>query len=321
MREIDKNKNQFIQREVDLTYLWKKIWGHRSRVLGVAGTILFIGIVYAFIIATPLYRSSTSLYQTTQEKGANSQLQVLAAQFGIGSLGSGGNFNIPDYVNSRRLRTSIIKKAWAMYNTKNDSVFLYDYWDIVRDDQYVKEELARIKLAKRISVFMDDETDLITIEVLMEHPQLAADIANFIGKQVSLYLTQEKQFQGRENRKFIDGRLNRAKEELKASEQAYKLFLEQNRAYANNPELVVEHNRLKRDLNIKEEIYLTLAKQRELALIEEVKDTPIINILDEGTRAIKKAQPKRLIILILFSLIGTILGVSSTFINLPKFKQ
>ena len=48
------------------------------------------------------------------------------------------------------------------------------------------------------------------------------------------------------------------------------------------------YSRLNRDVELKKEIFLTLQQQLELARIEEVRQSPILHILDLAVPASKK---------------------------------
>jgi tyrosine-protein kinase Etk/Wzc len=69
----------------------------------------------------------------------------------------------------------------------------------------------------------------------------------------------------------------------------------------------LEQERLIRDVSINTALYSELRKQFELARIEEVKNVPIINVLDRAIPATKKSSPKRSLI-VLFALVmgGTV---------------
>ena len=88
------------------------------------------------------------------------------------------------------------------------------------------------------------------------------------------------------------------KKELENSELELKDFKERNRGYEGSPELFMIFSQLFREVEAKKEVYLTLQKQLELARIEEVKQSPILHILDYAVPPIRKSSPNRLFFLI-----------------------
>ena len=79
--------------------------------------------------------------------------------------------------------------------------------------------------------------------------------------------------------------------DLKNSEQALKAFKEQNRL-TSSPSLQLEQDRLSREVQVQKDIYITLKQQLELAKIEEVQETSIVQILDYPTQPLSPALEK-----------------------------
>ena len=87
------------------------------------------------------------------------------------------------------------------------------------------------------------------------------------------------------------------KEDLTKSENVLKEFREKNRQVLS-PQLLLEQERLIRDVQINATIYTELRKQFELVKIEEVKNIPVINVMDSARAPAKKDKPKRAIIVL-----------------------
>ena len=65
---------------------------------------------------------------------------------------------------------------------------------------------------------------------------------------------------------------------------------------------ILERIRLLRDLEVNQQVFITLKNQFEIAKLEESKERLFINILDNAHPSIEKAHPK-IIVIILFSII------------------
>lgn len=74
------------------------------------------------------------------------------------------------------------------------------------------------------------------------------------------------------------------------------------------PELMVEYLRLRRDLEAQNKIFELLTEQLELARLMETKDTPTIQVLDHAVVPLKKAWPKRMLIVFIASLSSFLLS-------------
>ena len=60
-----------------------------------------------------------------------------------------------------------------------------------------------------------------------------------------------------------------------------------------SPQILLEQERFIRDVQINATVYTELRKQFELVKIEEVKNIPVINVMDSARPPAKKDKPKR----------------------------
>jgi len=308
--------------EINLINLFKVIWGGRWFIIltTLVGSLLVLAYTYTL---TPLYKSEISLYPvlSSSKPAGISQLQGLAASFGYDLGAAETNFNIPDVVNSKRIRLAIINHDWYFSDIK-DTISLLEYWhkddkpglfslvfSIKKTDperQRLKwEERALKKINDRISVTESKKTGLITVSVLSEEPRLSKAIVTFIADALINYINQVQLKQASENRQFIEDRIKEVEAQLKESEENLKRFREDNRSIKDSPELQLELEHLMRDVEVNQQVYITLKQQYEIARIEEVKEAPVVNVLDEGRVVVEKDKPKRLktVLLMMFFLI------------------
>jgi len=316
--------------ELELIEIFQLLWSKKRFISIFTGIITIIAIIYS-LLATPLYKSHITIYPIGEDAGNSSmgQLQGLASTFGI-NMGSANftPFYIPDIVNSRRLKKQIINNMWET-EVFDNPVNLITYWEIddttgfsiikiitglfksnEQSDPYYKYQEKAIKqLSEQLSVSIDDESGLITISLLMEEPQLSADIVNFVAEEVKLYISDEMFIQSSENRQFIESRVAVAKEELSNSEVKLTDFRKEHPLALDTPDLQLQRGRFMRDIEVNQEVFITLRQQYELAKIEELKEAPIINILDEGEAAMEKSKPRRKLIVVSFFIIGIIVSI------------
>ena len=179
-----------------------------------------------------------------------------------------------------------------------DSLFLY--------------EKAIRKFNRHVQVVEDRSTGLIKIITSFQDPVISADIANFIGSEVELYIQKENSAQSNKEKLFISERLSIVKKELEKSELELKDFKERNRGFEDSPELFMIYSQLFREVEAKKEVYLTLQQQLELARIQEVKRSPILHILDHAVPPIRKSSPNRLLFLLSSTIFGILFSSSLT---------
>ena len=112
-------------------------------------------------------------------------------------------------------------------------------------------EEAIKKFANQVKVSEDKITGLIKITTSFQEPRLAAQIANFVGQQVEIYIQKENSAQSTKEKLFISERLAVVKKELEVSELELKEFKERNRGYEDSPELFMFFSQLFREVEAK----------------------------------------------------------------------
>jgi len=78
----------------------------------------------------------------------------------------------------------------------------------------------------------------------------------------------------------------------------------------DTPDLQLDRGRLMRNVEVNQQVYITLRQQHELAKIEELKEAPVINILDKGEAAVEKTKPRRSFIVFISLLCSIFISVA-----------
>ena len=312
------NINQGTVLDLDIFSLWAILRLKKIFIIKRTSAISVLFLAYS-LIATPFYESKISLYPagTLAETGSafNNSLQGIAESFGLGGISSGQTFNIPDIINSQRLKKAVVMNQWE--NEKfSEQTTLIKYWELDKIKWYSIKPIV----IKMIPFFSDDSDpeksqlfkgmeqlgDLITVEesgtglievsVLMEEPQLAADIANYISDFVKDFVSYEQGKEAKRNLEFIKNQLINSKDDLEYSEKELTQFKE--KFSYTNPSLDEMRGRLARNIESNLQVYITLRQQYELAKIEEARDLLMVTILDEAEAPVLKKKPQRRLIVI-----------------------
>lgn len=314
------------QSEISFIEILNVLWKGKIYIFSLVTVFLLLSIFYV-ILATPLYRSSITLY-SLNDSGQSGTMANMARQLGV--FGNTGvlttTYNIPDVVKSRTLSEKILLHEWEIegYDKK---VSLVKYFDDIRgskkpDDLVTEEDVrewnqdklhsyGKFISRKRVSVSINPETNLITVSVDMEQPELARDIANFISLFVSNWVNENQKVSAQKNLEFINNRLVTAEKQLIQAENDLKTFKDNNRSIINSPDLQLELQRLQRQLLIKQEVYLTLVKQKEIVQIEENKDSDVVRIVDRAIKEKKQIKPNKKLSLAIGFLLGISFGIFS----------
>ena len=326
-KSTDYNQKTII--DLDIHSLIKLLLNKKIFIAKWTSFITFLFIIYS-LLATPFYQSKITVYPagTLVDSGnMMNNIQGLAESFGLGSTGNTQTFNIPDIVNSRRLKKSLILSKW---NTKNFEypVNLIQFWEIDKPKwfnpkKWIKDMLpipktphdtlgaqifdALDKLNKSILI-EEKVTGLIEVTVVMEEPNIAAQIANYIAEFVKDFVAAEQQKEATRNKNFIHEQLIKSKEDLEKSEEELTSFREKN-PFSRIPNLEEFRGRLVRNIESNQQVYITLRQQYEIAKIDEARDHLLVTILDKAEPAIYKSKPKRT----LLTIAGFITGLFFSF--------
>ena len=311
--ENDKIGNSQIElpdKEMDVFFVLAILYRYKFFIFGFTGLVGVLSIIYV-LTATPLYRADVTMYPVS--KYQTGPLSELARGFGLTNKIEG--FHIPEVINSKQIAKSIILKKYETLQFA-DSVNLIQYWEfdkLYSNDIYAME--AAIRAFENIITVRDDkETLLITISIYMPESQLAADIANYIGVAVTDYLQAEQQRTTIESRIYLEERLDYALKRLSEAEDNLVRFKSEN-TMTTSPALRAELLRLERRLKLATDFAVMLERQRELMLIEEVKEKPIVSILDTAERSRKPFKPQKRQVVMTNTFFGFFLSVALAFMK------
>ncbi|HLQ66526.1 MAG TPA: GNVR domain-containing protein [Candidatus Limnocylindrales bacterium] len=151
-------------------------------------------------------------------------------------------------------------------------------------------EIAVRRLRKRISSRFDPRSGLYEILVKHRDPILAADIANKLIEELKRFNSEVRSSRAKGAVVFVEARLDDARNALSLAEDRLTAFNAANARIGNAPELLLQQKRLERNVKLSEDIYALLAKQVELARIQEKKESPVFSVVDP---AVPPTRPQR----------------------------
>ena len=270
------------------------LWNSKKLIAYVTGSVTVLAVIVSLLL--PEYYRSTATLLPETEKGKLSALGGISDLAALAGVSVGGEVSLaklyPTIIKSEAVLKNVI---YARYSTKKfrEPVDLIQYWEIEEKTPERSYEVALNNLRDGLDVSLDNRTSVVTISILTREPQLSADIVNNITKELDRFIRTKRTTNASEQRKWIEGRLVEVKVDLEKSENRLKEFREKNRRVSDSPQLLLEQERLIREVTINSTIYTELKKQQEIVKIEEIKNIPIINVMDDGRAAAKKEKPKR----------------------------
>ncbi|MBN2570806.1 MAG: hypothetical protein JXA68_01650 [Ignavibacteriales bacterium] len=315
LKSNDKKRDGLKEFIIKIAPLIKTIYQAKWKIILANFIIAIIVLVYLFFLTKPYYDSSVSILPEYGNKSSTfSQLSSLASMAGI-NIGDVSPTAI--YENLIYSETVVSNVVFRKYKTTEfkDSINLIEYFEIEVDDDLPKEEANRYlfikayqKIKNLITTNLDRLTNVLTITVRMPESKLSSEVVNQFVISLDDYIrTQRKSF-ATEQVKFIENRVIEVADSLRDSEEKLKKFRELNRVTIQSPQLMLEQSRLLRNLEILQTVYIELTKQLELARIDQVKDTPVLNVKEYAGNPILKTGPQRIVTFVLLMMLSFVIS-------------
>jgi len=261
----------------------------RHRRLTVACTLL--GMTAAVAIALfrrPTFTTTFSFLPQAAQERPPSGLAGLAGQFGL-SLGAGSTAQssqfYADLLATREILLPVaLDTVTPVSGGRPQPVPLF-LGISGRTPLIISEKTVTALKRKVISTSVATRTTgVISVQIKTTSAIASQQIAEKLLALVNAFNLNSRRTQAGEERRFVEGRLNAARTELRAAEDDLERFLQSNRQF-NSPELTFQRERLDREVRLREQIVSGLAQQFEEARIREVRDTPAITIIERPAAA------------------------------------
>ena len=163
-------------------------------------------------------------------------------------------------------------------------------------------------IRNRIQTDMEDETGIVSVDVTLQDPVIAAAVADEVVRMLSEYITEKRTEKARRDFKFIQERFEEARLRFEQAQIELAEFNDENRgqltALAQTEQQLLQ-SRYELNFNL----YNSMAERLEESRIRLQEETPVINILEPAAVPDQKSEPKRLLILVVFSVVGVIIGM------------
>jgi len=265
----------------------------------------FIGVAFfilSFFFGSPEFTTSVTFYTNYSEEKDSSFLNVLSRGFS-GSSNNNLNFSITDYMQSDKFLQDVVSNEYLvdekiitlidLWGTGYDKVFSFNplltvfkintlmKFSKFSSDYDRKSFIAKKYLSENISYEEDPDTNLHTISITSSQNQILSKmIIENIYLSLLKYSNEVTELKANEKKNFISGRLYEVKKKLTNAEESLIEFLSKNKN-TESPKLIIEKDRLEREIILYTQLSLTLSDQYELASIEEKDNTSSLFVLDE----------------------------------------
>lgn len=285
----------------------------------VAAAIVVVAVIAIprAVLAPRVYASSASFIPAGRK--APSPVSGIAAQFGI-SVANTDAQQSPDFyvslLHSRTVQNHVLDTTYSFISPKGPyKGTLLDYYGGPATPLARRRVAALRALDGQIIATTSLKTGAVLLTVRGQSPTLVADIARNLLAGVDRFNRARVQSQSASERQFAEEQVANAASDLRAAEDRLQTFQDENRAYDRAPRLALDHERLVREVTMRQQLYTSLAQAYAQARIDAVRDNPSVVVLEspevppdpEGRGLIKSG--------VLALMAGLLLGVLLAFVR------
>jgi uncharacterized protein involved in exopolysaccharide biosynthesis len=289
----------------------------RHRRMVVAWGLLLMALVAGLTLYFPRTYTAQSTFMP-QTRKQSSSLSGIAAQFGLAmptSEPSQSPAFYADLVQSRGLLGSVVDTPFE-YETEDGTKVkgtLTDFYKSKGKSPGLRRDAAIRRLADDVDATTVQKTGVVDLSVTVTQAALAVQINQRLLELLNEFNLKSRQSQAGEERRFTERRLSEVKQDLRAAEDRLQQFLQRNRDIRNSPELTFQADRLQREVAMQQDVYTTLAQAYEQAKIEEVRDTPVITVVQQAEFPVRPDRRGLVIKSILGLMAGLLVGAALAF--------
>jgi uncharacterized protein involved in exopolysaccharide biosynthesis len=303
------NETPWRDEEVSLFAVGTVLLRNRWRILRWTLGVGAFAIVLAVLKPVQYPASASFLPQNTDAN--RSGLASLAGQFGL-TFPISNQALSPDFyallVKARPLLLPIVNDTFTVAEMGGRKVPFQQLFKIRGDTPAQRDERGVARLSGIIGTSIGKTTGVVSVSVTTKWPSVSLAIVQRLVDAVDEFNQNKRKSQASSERKFVEGRLGIAASDLRTAEDRLQSFLQINRVWDRSPELSFEHDRLQREVTFQQQVYSSLAQSLEEARVREVRDTPVITIVEPPSVVTMPGSSGRVLFVLFGLFLGTVIG-------------
>lgn len=251
------------------------------------------------VLSRPRTYTASASFTPTVTRTALGGLGALAAQVGLTVPTSDGNQSPAFYADLLRSRTVLepvaripVQFSWGGRQYQGNFV---DFSRADGMDSLQKLDAAVKELRRAMTVSVTGRTGVVRVETTTRYPELSVILTDSAIGLLNSFNVESRRSQASAQRQFLEQRLATVSQELEDAEEALRDFTKRNRGDLRTaPELLLQQERLNRAVSLRAQVYGGLAQALEQAKLDQIRDTPLITII-EHARLPVRPDPRRLV--------------------------
>lgn len=276
----------------------------RRRLLVIAPMLVAATVVVVGLIGDRSW-TATGAIVPQASSGNVSRLAGLAAQFGV-AVPTGQAGQSPDYYADVLRSDGMLRRLLAAKYVDANQKPVDLVANLIPGSQppAQRAEFALRELRNRVSTSVGLKTGIIRVNVKLNDPELARTVAERAINELNSLNIAAQQAIAAQERNFTDDRLTVARQELRQAEDRLESFLRGNRVVVGGPQLVMQEERLRRDVSLRQQVMVGLAQSLEQSRLEEVRNVPVISVVEPPVRP-ALPDSRKLVLKALFAAIAS----------------
>jgi uncharacterized protein involved in exopolysaccharide biosynthesis len=250
--------------------------------------LLWCGVLTAFVVGVTLllrprsYTVASAFAPQAQQSPA--ALSGLAAQFGL-ALPGGDVAQSPQFfeylIRTRDLLDDVVTTAFEVdAGPPSKTATLLEYYKFREGPLNDRMALAENRLLANLRTRVHPKTGVIHLEVTMASPTVAMAVNRRVLELLDRYNRERRRSQATAERQFAERRVDEERALLRRVENELQGFLQANQGFRSSSALTFEEERLRRELSLRQQVLTTLLQSYEQTRIEEVRNTPLLSIVE-----------------------------------------
>ncbi|MBW3466352.1 hypothetical protein [Arthrospiribacter ruber] len=179
-----------------------------------------------------------------------------------------------------------------------------------------RESSAISQIRSRVSAEVDLSLGVVTVQVKMQDPIVAAKLVELTHDYLSVYITDYKSSADIRNLEFIEERYEESKQQYFKAQDELAAFKDRNRNIVTAAAQVKEEQ-LRNEVSIYYNVFNNLAQEVEQAKIRVQRSSPVFNVLEPSYVPLKESSPKLILNVVVFLFLAAALSIGYILVFRP----
>ncbi|GAB3910677.1 hypothetical protein GCM10028803_50580 [Larkinella knui] len=176
-----------------------------------------------------------------------------------------------------------------------------------------QEGLAAM-LTRRVTTTYERRTGVVTIEVVMPDPVVAATVARLSLEYLTNYITSYRTQKVKDQERFLIQQVEQSRRRYQAAEYDLESYRDRNRSLYSGLARIGEQ-RLQAEFLLAQSVYNDLSRQLEQAKIRVQEETPVFKMLEPPRVPLRPNGPRRTLLILAAIAAGVAVGLGWTLVR------